>query len=179
MSRQHDHSTTARVGLTLVVAALGMLTTACSLAARSSTADADVPTQPQLVEVTMAGQAYALSQDRLRPGRVVFQVANEDDTDHDLTLVKLPDDATAVSQWLDSGVGGVQPVYIMADRGPGEHGVFAVDLPAGQYGVLCFVEDETGTPHYKNGMVADFRVTPAEGDTGAPAEPGGPSPSDG
>lgn len=160
MSRQHDRRTGARVGLALVLAALGVLTTACSLGARSST-DAEVPTQPQLVEVTMAGRAYALSQDRLRPGRVVFRVANEGDTDHDLTLVKLPDDVSGVSQWLDSGVGGVQPVYVMADRGPGEHGVFAVDLPAGQYGMLCLVEDDDGTPHYKNGMVADLHVADA------------------
>lgn len=106
----------------------------------------------------MRGQAYALDQDSTQPGRVIFRVANQDETDHDLILVKLPADAGGVTQWLSSGVSGVQPVYTMADRGPGEQGVFAVDLQPGQYGMLCFVEDEDGTPHYRKGMVADLQV---------------------
>lgn len=141
------------------LALIALLLASCA-GGQEASAGAEVPTQPQFVEVTMRGQAYALNQDTLGPGRAVFRVANEGQTDHDLILVKLPDDARGVTQWLSGGVGGVQPFYTMADRAPGELGVFAVDLEPGRYGMLCFVEDDEGTPHYRNGMVADFEVKP-------------------
>lgn len=152
---------------------VGLLLASCTAGEDSPAADAEVPTQPQVLEVTMRGQAYALGQDTLRPGRAVFRVANEGETDHDLALIKLPDDVAGVSQWLNSGVSGVQPVYTMADRAPGQQAVFAVDLEAGQYGMLCFVKDDEGVPHYRKGMVADFQVRTID-DAGTEQDPAPP-----
>jgi hypothetical protein len=47
--------------------------------------------------------------------------------------------------------------------GPGETARMDLigNLPAGRYGVVCFLpvaSDETGTPHYKKGMKAEFTV---------------------
>lgn len=166
--RGHERPRAPRCRLPVVLAAVGLLAASCTLGGQASTSGAKVPTQPQVLEVTMAGQAYAFDKDTLRPGRVVFSVANEGETEHDLALIRLPDDVAGVSQWLDSGVRGIEPVYTMADRSPGEHGVFAVDLQPGNYGLLCFVKDDDGTPHYRKGMIADFHVKPV----GAPAERG-------
>jgi uncharacterized cupredoxin-like copper-binding protein len=46
--------------------------------------------------------------------------------------------------------------------GPGESAKLDLigNLPAGKYGVACFIpsNDEAGTPHYKKGMKAEFTV---------------------
>ncbi len=47
--------------------------------------------------------------------------------------------------------------------GPGETARMDLigNLPAGRYGVVCFLpvaSDEAGTPHYKKGMKAEFTV---------------------
>ena len=51
--------------------------------------------------------------------------------------------------------------------GPGEQQDVTLDLPAGFYVLLCFVESPDGTPHLAKGMVKVFTVTPPP--TGAPA----------
>lgn len=111
----------------------------------------------QEVEVDMRDHAYEF-EDSLVPGRVLFRVANRGKVDHDLALVRLPDDVEDLDELLGSESGGMRPVYTMASRGPGETGVFAVDLSEGRYGMLCFETDPDGTPHYRNGMTAEFEV---------------------
>lgn len=112
---------------------------------------------PQELEVDMHDHAYEF-EDPLQPGRVLFRVANRGEVDHDLALVQLPDDVADIDELLDSGSGGMRPIYTMASRGPDKTGVFAVDLPEGRYGMLCFETDPDGTPHYRKGMTADFEV---------------------
>lgn len=159
---------TARLAL---LAAVGLLGVSC---APGGQADADRPPAPtpQVLEVAMRDDSYAFERRPLRPGRVLVRAHNHGETEHDVALVELPDDVAGAQEWLDSGVGGVQPVYTMAERSPGQEGVFAVDLAAGHYGMLCLVEDEDGTPHYRQGMLADFRVgdTDADRDAGADAD---------
>lgn len=140
-------------------AALGavsaLLLTSCT---GLGTASPPVPAEPQVVSVAMRDNSYKFGQETFAPGRLVFQAHNHDDRDHDLALVELPDDVSGVEEWLEGGVGGVHPIYTMADRAPGEEGTFAVDLSPGHYGMLCLVENDDGTPHYQEGMVASFRV---------------------
>lgn len=136
-------------------AAAGLLLTSCP---SLSTASPPVPAEPPVISVGMRDSSYSFEQEVFAPGRLVFQAHNRDDRDHDLALVELPDDASGVEEWLEGGVGGVHPIYTMADRAPGEKGTFAVDLPPGHYGMLCLVENDDGTPHYQEGMVASFRV---------------------
>lgn len=146
-----------------LAAAVALLAAACIPLAG---ADAQkVPTGSQMVEIDMREHAYRYEDPGLEPGRVTFRVTNHDDVDHDLALIQLPDDVRGVTEWRNRGesIGGVYPIYLMADRAPGETGVFAVDLPAGHYGMLCFVSDDDGTAHYKDGMVASFRVTESTG----------------
>lgn len=145
--------------LAALAAALAVLAAACTPLAG---ADAQkVPTGAQMVEIDMRDHAYHFEDPGLQPGRVTFRVTNHDDVDHDLALIQLPDDVDGVTEWRNRGkrIGGIYPVYLMADRAPSETGVFAVDLPEGHYGMLCFVSDADGTAHYKTGMVASFRAT--------------------
>lgn len=120
----------------------------------------------------MRDHRYVLDDPNLRQGRVMFRVNNQDEVEHDVALVHLPDDVSGVQEWLDTGEGpgGVYPVYLMSDRAPGETGVFALDLPAGHYGLLCLLTNANGTAHYENGMVASFRVA-------SPKTPTSPPPS--
>jgi hypothetical protein len=145
-----------RVWLMLYVAVASLMASCTPV---GGTGGAQVPVRSQIVEVTMRDHRYIVDEKpALKPGRVVFHVSNQGEADHDLALVKLPDEASGVSDWLDSDVGGFLPVYRMADRASGERGVFGADLQGGMYGMLCFVTDNDGTPHYKSGMVDDFRV---------------------
>lgn len=162
------------IGWTRLVACLVVAVAVASCTPGIDTAELAAPIDPQVVEVTMRDGRYLLKHDQtLRAGRVEFRVSNDGTVDHDLSLVKLPDGVAGVKEWLDSGVSGVSPVYIMADRAPGEDATFAVDLPAGRYGMLCFTTNSNGTPHYKQGMVADFEIAQP-----APASPADvPSPA--
>ncbi|MEX2619995.1 MAG: hypothetical protein WD250_07225 [Egibacteraceae bacterium] len=97
----------------------------------------------------------------LDPGRVVFEVHNDGDIDHELTLVALPDWAQGVQEWLDAGRHGVIPIYSLVDREPGQRGVFAANLGAGRYALLCVMQDGPDeVPHHRQGMNADIRVGP-------------------
>lgn len=153
-----------RLVTVVVLVATGLLTVACT--PQIGPGRANVPGASQVVEVTMRDHRYTFDEEKtLRPGRVELRVRNQGESDHDLALAKLPDDVNNVSEWLEDGAGGFQPVYVMADRAPSEVGVFAAELPAGHYGMLCLVADRDGTLHYELGMVADFRVGAAQGPT--------------
>lgn len=121
----------------------------------------EVPATPQVVEVGMHDHAFTFDEHGLSlwPGRVVFRAHNHGESDHEVILAELPDDVDSVEEWLDAGVRSFVPVYSTADRSSGEVAIFAVDLPAGHYGILCMVTDEgQDTPHHRQGMVADFYV---------------------
>lgn len=112
---------------------------------------------PQEVEITLREYTFDI-EEPVRPGRVVFRVSNQGKLDHDLALVELPADVATVDELVDSDRPGVAPVYTMATRAPGDVGLFAVDLPEGRYALLGFESGQDGTPHYRNGMVADLEV---------------------
>ncbi len=43
---------------------------------------------------------------------------------------------------------------------PGTHAFVEVDLPAGEYGLICFIPDrKDGKPHFVHGMVKQTKVS--------------------
>jgi hypothetical protein len=43
---------------------------------------------------------------------------------------------------------------------PGAHSFIEVDLPEGEYGLLCFIPDaKDGKPHFEHGMAKTTRVS--------------------
>ena len=94
------------------------------------------------------------------PGRLVFRAENRGTIDHSLTLVVLPEDYPPLDEQLRGETRrGATTIASLRRRGPGLKGIFAVDLPPGRYGLVCFVPDADGTLHALKGMNAEFRVS--------------------
>ena len=95
----------------------------------------------------------------IRPGRVVFRVANAGQLRHELVLVRLPDDleGTLDEQLRSSARRPVTTLSALATE-PGDSGIFAADLAPGRYGFLCFLDDGDGTTHALKGMNSDLFV---------------------
>ena len=101
-----------------------------------------------------------------RPGTHTIKVTNSGEQDHEVVMVQLPPDKS-IQDFLDFfapdaepqgpppglPVGGVQPIA------GGAEVFFDIELAAGKYGIVCFVDDpESGAPHFALGMVSEFEV---------------------
>lgn len=130
-----------------------------------------LPVRPQVVEIDMHDHRYSFDDPDLQPGRAMFRVTNESQLEHDLALIRLPDEVESVDEWLDrnTNASGLRPVYLMGTRAPDGVAVFAAELPTGTYGMLCLTESEGGTPHYKQGMTAKLEVGSPRVAPGSPA----------
>lgn len=96
----------------------------------------------------------------LEPGRIILRAFNHGDLDHQLTVVALPNDLPGT---LDEQLRGKErlptlPIAVLPVRRPGHSNVFALDLPAGRYGVVCFVRGPAGMTHARKGMSGEFLV---------------------
>ena len=117
-----------------------------------------MPPPPGSVKVRMAEYRFELAPVAPR-GRVVFNVDNVGAVDHALTLIELPEDFPPLDEQLHSDMRrGVATLARVPARPPGGGSRFAVDLPPGRYGLVCFVADPDGVLHALKGMNAEFRV---------------------
>lgn len=142
-------------------------TRACVMAAAAAVAvglgscDAQsaLPEPPAVVEARL--DEYAIDHDAtaLDAGRVVFEARNEGEEAHELVVVPLEEDMPPLEQQLRGDERrSVGTLALLPALDPGEAGMFAVDLEAGRYGLLCFVEGPEGVPHALRGMHTEFRV---------------------
>jgi len=93
------------------------------------------------------------------PGRQVFRVTNAGSAPHSLVLVALADDVPPILEQLRSDTRRATPTLAkLPSRPPGSHDTFAVELPAGRYGLVCFVIAPDGVSHATKGMASEFRV---------------------
>ena len=116
------------------------------------------------VTVTAPGMAYQVS-GPLRPGVATITFTNTDATAHMMAVARLKPDVTLdqVVQALrvsEDAAGalladGPETAYgTPAPVGAGQSTtVTALDLPAGDYVLICFFTDADGTPHYQMGMI--------------------------
>lgn len=122
---------------------------------------APLPASVPVVEVEMA--EYRFEHRPTAPaGRLVFRARNGGREEHELTLVRLPDDFTASIDSVRSGATppqGFAPTAILYARPPGATGTFAIDAAPGRYALLCFVKVDEATLHYDKGMTSELRVT--------------------
>lgn len=119
-------------------------------------------------------------------GRVMFALRNSGRVPHRPSLVPLTEDVPPIDQQLRGAERrAVSPFAGVTTLGPGERGVFAVDLePGRRYAFICFAADEDGRPHAVKGMSSEFRAAPADGKTGTgkvqqPQRAPSPSPAGG
>jgi plastocyanin len=108
----------------------------------------------------------------LRPGVATITFTNTSDEAHMLALAPMKpgvtlDQVKAALDQSEDAVGALlstppeQAVYgTPAQVGAGQSTtVTSKDLPAGNYALVCFFTDDSGTPHFKMGMVAQLEVT--------------------
>jgi uncharacterized cupredoxin-like copper-binding protein len=119
---------------------------------------------PNIVNVITSEYHFEMP-DTLPAGPTLFHLTNDGDQLHHVTLVKLEqgktlDDFTALPP-------GPPPAWAIFMGGPnvplpkGGQDEVAVDLPPGNYAVICIVPDSDGIPHMAKGMVKALTVTPS------------------
>jgi uncharacterized cupredoxin-like copper-binding protein len=100
----------------------------------------------------------------LTTGRHVVRVDNAGIEPHELVIWQLPPGKSLadVIAWVDGGLSGPptgRPVAGLSPVGAGGHAYFVMDLPPGDYALICFVPDEgDGKPHYDHGMAKQITV---------------------
>lgn len=124
---------------------------------------APLPRNPDVVNIVMReyGFDYQGGNDRaVSRGRIVFRTRNIGKLEHDLVIVGLPKElpGTLAEQLRSPNRRAGRTLARQDPRPPGKEGFFAVDLPAGRYGLLCFVRDPDGENHALKGMAGEFRV---------------------
>jgi uncharacterized lipoprotein YbaY len=114
------------------------------------------------VVVTLVDYDFQLSQP-LKAGKHTIRVENTASQPHEIAIVRLgpgkrPGDFAA---WGMKPV-GPQPGTIhggVSGIMPGAHSFVELDLPPGDYGLLCFIPDaKDGKPHFEHGMMKTIKV---------------------
>jgi hypothetical protein len=107
---------------------------------------------------------FELSQP-LTAGKHTIRVENAGPQPHEIAIVRLNPGKKPV----DFAAWGMKPVGPapgtihggLAGIMPGAHSFIEVDLPPGEYGLLCFFPDvKDGKPHFEHGMARQTQVTP-------------------
>lgn len=138
----------------LVAAAVVLLVTSC----RQQATGAPLPPGRPVVDLVMREYAFDYATP-VPSGQVLFKVVNAGRVNHRLILVPLPEDAPPLDEQMHSTEGRVvTPLVGIPDRPPGAEDSFAVFLPPGRYGLVCFTRTEEGIPHAHKGMLSEFRV---------------------
>jgi plastocyanin len=138
-------------------------------AATTTTAKPAVTTNAITIETP--GMEFDVS-GPLRPGVATITFKNTSDEAHMLAMAPMKPGVTVdqVKAALDQSEDAVGPLLATSpDQAvygtPGQVGagqsttVTSKDLPAGTYVLLCFFTDDSGTPHFKMGMVGKLEVT--------------------
>lgn len=142
-------------GLRWAVVALGLI----ALAVVWSPSAPALPA-PTVVEVTVSEGEMKVDRSSVPAGRVVVRAQHGGEQAHEVVVLPLPEDMDAsLAEALDSGT--KRAVSVLADlpaRTAGEETVFALDLPPGRYGLVCFEEGPGDASHAETGENVEFTV---------------------
>ncbi len=117
-----------------------------------------LPQAPAAAEVVMDEFSFSAPAEVPR-GRVVFRVANRGELRHELVVIALPEDVPPLDEQLRSERRrATTTVAVIPPKRPAVDTSFALDLEAGRYGLVCFLESPDGRPHALKGMNQEFRV---------------------
>ena len=101
----------------------------------------------------------------LRSGRQVIRVENPGTEPHEVGVVRLAPGKSVADflAWLRNPGAGPEPFEKVfggvTSIAPGVEAYFEVDLPPGEYLLLCFVTAPDGRSHIEHGMVQQIRVS--------------------
>lgn len=146
---------------------LGIASSVVLVAACSPKAEIEVPEAPPAPQqvTIMATDFKFASPDTIAPGMTVFTLVNSGAQEHHAILARIGDGKTMADVEAEMAKqGGETPEWLTfygaaSGIGPGKSTGAAVDLPAGNYVLLCFIPDAAdGTPHLMKGMVRPITV---------------------
>jgi hypothetical protein len=167
------------VAALIALSALGTLGCAAkdqAAAHPDSTATA-MATPPAAAVVTVHAKDYAfIGPDTITAGMTQFELINDGPGLHHMQIVRLDSAKTFsdLQQLMSKPPAGPPPGWIVEVGGPnapapGTTANATVDLPAGNYALICFVDLPGGVPHFMKGMIRPLTVRPATGaDASAP-----------
>lgn len=117
-----------------------------------------LPERPPVVGLTL--NEWAINHATAIPrGRVVFEVRNQGQREHRVSLVKLAEDMPPIREQFEGNDRRVvDELAATPNRPPGSRDVFAVNLSPGRWAFICFLIEEDGLSHAKAGMATEFRV---------------------
>lgn len=114
--------------------------------------------------IRLVDYAFELSRP-LTAGHHTILVVNGGPQTHELVLLRMTPGKTVkdFGAWVDAGMKGPPPAMPMggvAALENGDQSVLSVDLPSGEYGLVCFVPDaRDGKYHLLHGMGETFQVS--------------------
>lgn len=118
-----------------------------------------VPPRPAMVTVSASEYRFQ-NQPSIPAGRAVFRARNAGREEHQVILVRLPDELRgSFDQQLRSGTRRTVETVFQLPLPAGDATAFAADLGTGRYGFACFARDADGTLHALKGMSSELRVT--------------------
>jgi hypothetical protein len=127
-----------------------------------SSAQAALPAAQDTIR--LVDYAFELSRP-LTAGHHTILVVNGGPQTHELVLLRMTPGKTVkdFGGWVDAGMKGPPPAMPMggvAALENGDQSVLSVDLPSGEYGLVCFVPDaRDGKYHLLHGMGETFQVS--------------------
>jgi Copper binding proteins, plastocyanin/azurin family len=111
-------------------------------------------------QVTVAAREYSFDLPAdIKAGRTTFTLDNQGQEAHVLVVFKLAEGAT-LDQAMQSESGeGVDTSWSSDIAARGEKEALTFDLEPGHYGLVCFIPDANGQPHFMLGMQKEFTVS--------------------
>jgi hypothetical protein len=99
----------------------------------------------------------------IRSGVHTIEVTNHGTQPHELVVVRLSPGATvqdAIASFEPGASGPPKGVLVGGITGieKGERVSFTGEFEPGRYGLICFIPDATGRPHFLHGMTSEFTV---------------------
>ena len=112
--------------------------------------------------ITLSDYAFSFSQP-LAAGPQLIRVKNDAEQPHEVVIVRLQPGKTIgdALKWMEKPEGPPQgkPVGGTTPMAKGEENIISIDLPPGEYGLVCFVSDaKDGKPHLMHGMMTQFTI---------------------
>jgi hypothetical protein len=125
--------------------------------ARTGVAEPEADLEMKLVDFD-----FQLSQP-LKAGKQTIRVENDGKQEHEVAFVRLEPGKQPLdfAKWGEKPVGPAPGKVYGGVSGiePGTHAFVEVDLPEGDYALLCFVPDAKGKPHFMQGMAKRMKVS--------------------
>jgi hypothetical protein len=171
--RQHCSTLAFTIALAAVAACAPKEATKDQAVATDSAATtATAPAEPAVITVHAADFKFE-GPDTIPAGMVTFHLINDGTTFHHLQMVRLDSAKTFADLQAAIAKPGPIPGWVTFVGGPNapdpkSESNATMNMPAGNYAMLCFVDVPGGVPHVAKGMERALTVVPSVSNIAAP-----------